>query len=66
MNEPTLNEVLRELGYSTRDAEGIAGALGKKAILDEDGDVVFEGRAGAVWAWLREEGLYPRKGATCS
>lgn len=51
--DPSLNDVLASLGLSTQPAPGQYA----KHILDREGRVVFTGRAGEVWAWLRTEGL---------
>ena len=47
----SLNEVLSALNLTTH-----AGNNGKKDIVDEGSFVVFQGRAGEVWGWLRESG----------
>jgi len=52
MNGPTLNQVLRALGYTTRPAPNFNQYA--KDIL-RGGAVVFTGCAGDVWAWLRGE-----------
>ena len=45
---PSLNQVLRALGYRTEPGFGFA----KRVIRVEDGAVVFCGRAGQTWTWL--------------
>lgn len=45
-----LNEVLEALGYKTRKH----GKFGAKAIVSSSNEVVFTGRAGEVWKWLRK------------
>ena len=47
----TLNQTLAALGFTTRQAKDSKKA-GSKDIL-RDGEVVFTGTAGDVWAWLR-------------
>lgn len=50
MTEPTLNDVLSCLSYTT-----LPGPFHSKEIL-RDGVPVFCGRAREVWAWLRKTG----------
>lgn len=50
--DPTLNEVLQSLGFTTQKTE-----FGKKHIVKQ-GVIVFTGDANAVWEWLREEGHF--------
>lgn len=52
MTAPTLNDVLRSRGYTTRPGP-FAGA---KDVLDSAGDVLFSGRAWEVWEWLGRSG----------
>jgi len=47
-DDRSLNQILSDLGYTTRRADG----LYRKDIL-KDGAVVMTGTAGDVWAWLR-------------
>lgn len=49
--EKTLAENLKDLGYKTSQGPG----LYQKNIL-KDGEIVFTGRAGEVWRWLRGNG----------
>lgn len=51
--DPTLAEVLAELGLSY-EHEG----PGKPTRIMRDSVEVFRGRAGDVWAWLRETQQY--------
>lgn len=55
LNErPTLNALLKSLGYTTRprlDPKGLGAVRGKA--IERDGETVFEGTAGEAWAWLR-------------
>lgn len=53
---PTLDQVLRALGYGHRRARGLSAPLFAHEIARvSDGARVFVGRAGEVWAWLRGE-----------
>ena len=52
MRDPTLNEVLALLGYTTAPE-----LYGAKHII-RDGFTAFVGNAGAVWKWLRKSGQY--------
>ena len=64
MNDLTLNETLALLGLRAVRSPGTSGTLGRKDILSvstiqtegEQLGVLFSGRAGEVWAWLRDEG----------
>lgn len=49
--EKTLNETLKDLGYKTEEGDG----LYAKNII-KDGEVVFSGRAGEIWRFLRGRG----------
>ena len=53
--DPSLNEVLASLGYTTRPTHPGAGQpwASVKDILRGD-EVVFFGNAGDVWQWLRD------------
>ena len=51
--DPTLNEKLAALGYSTRPVMNEAGV---REVVRSDGSVAFMGRAGDVWRWLRNTG----------
>jgi hypothetical protein len=48
----TLNETLKELGYTTKKAGGLR--MYQKHIL-KDGEIVFTGSADEVWKWLKRK-----------
>jgi len=47
---PTLTQVLRALGYHHVPGGGLYAQI---VVRNVDGEVVFSGRAGEVWAWLK-------------
>jgi len=53
--ETTLTQTLALCGYTHR-RNARTDITGCHDIFDARGDVVFTGRAGEVWAWLRESG----------
>lgn len=54
----SLNNVLRGLGLMHRPVADVWRS-GAHEVCDQAGSVLFTGRAGQVWEWLRETGRWP-------
>lgn len=50
----TLHDVLRDLGYDTKDAPQVY-----QRHVTKGGEIVFTGTAAMVWDWLRKTGQVP-------
>lgn len=60
-DDPTLNDLLAHLGYTTRPGASLNGY--SKDILCDGAVVMADMSAGCVWDWLRESGQWPREQA---
>lgn len=60
--DPSLNLVLEVLGFTHERAPMERNPTGyRHDVFDWGGTLVCTGDAGAVWMWLRSEGLYPKQ-----